>query len=67
LSFPGSTPFYFKEDDEHRKKPPYGICFKYGKLATGQETDLASTAGSMFFQAMDKQDTKKVDCQTLLE
>jgi hypothetical protein len=29
------------------KESPYGFCFMCGKLATGQETALASTADSM--------------------
>ena len=28
------------------KKPPYGVCFKSGKLAIGQETVPASTNDS---------------------
>lgn len=49
-----APPFYFIEDDEHRE-PLYGVCFKCGKQATGQETALASAADSMLSK-LDQQD-----------
>jgi hypothetical protein len=44
------------------EEPPYGVCYKCGKLATGQETALASTADNMLSK-MDKQDTGKLTAE----
>jgi hypothetical protein len=55
-SAPAAPQFYFKEDDEMSiEEPPYGICFKSGKLAIGQEIILILTADNM----MSKMDKKR--------
>lgn len=58
-----APPFYFIEDDEHRE-PLYGVCFKCGKQATGQETALASAADSMLSK-LDQQDAGKSTAELL--
>jgi hypothetical protein len=40
------------------KDPPYGVCFKCGKLGTVQESALASIADRIQFK-LDKQELEK--------
>lgn len=51
-------PHSTSEKTTELEEPPYGACFRCGKLATGQEPAPASTADSMLSKT-DKQDTGK--------
>lgn len=52
------NPHSTSEKTTELEEPPYGACFRCGKLATGQEPAPASTADSMLSKT-DKQDTGK--------
>jgi hypothetical protein len=61
---PGSTPFDLKEDMSI-KEPPFGVCFKDGKLPL-RNTALAWTANKTLSKML-RLEHRKVGCQPLQE
>lgn len=57
-------PYSTSEKKTINKQPPYEVCSIYGKLATGQKTAVASTAGCMLSK-LDTQDVGKSTAKLL--